>query len=260
MSRFSVKCFGVGDGWPCADRHHAAFLYRFGDASFLVDCGEPIGDSLVRCHVKPDAIDRIFLSHLHSDHVGGIFMLLQGLWLRRRKKPLPIHMPAEGIRPVSEMLKAGYLFPELFPFRLGFNPLQAGKSVAIKGVRVRAYPTTHLENLKRRFGRKHRQEFEAFSFLFETGRRRVGHSADLGRPHDLEPLLEQPLDLLVCELAHFTAEELFGYLRGRKVRLAIFVHLSDRYWKQMSKLRRLAAKMLPGMECRFARDEQQIDF
>src|ERR1051325_11930468 len=40
MAEFSLTCFGVGDGWPCADRKHAAFLYRFGHATILIDCGE----------------------------------------------------------------------------------------------------------------------------------------------------------------------------------------------------------------------------
>ena len=43
MKRVSLTCLGVGDGLPCADRHHAAFLYRFGHTSILVDCGKPVG-------------------------------------------------------------------------------------------------------------------------------------------------------------------------------------------------------------------------
>jgi ribonuclease BN (tRNA processing enzyme) len=260
MSGFSVKCFGVGDGWPCVDRHHAAFWYRLGNISLLLDCGEPVGDSLASGGVAPDAIDSVFLSHLHSDHVGGLPMLLQGWWLKRRNKKLTIHMPAEGVRPVSQMLKASYLFPELFRFRLSFEELRVGRSVDVKGVRVTPYSTSHLDGLKRRFGGKYRQGFKAYCFLIETGRRRIGHSADLGRPEDLEPLLKQPLDLLVCELAHFTPAELFRYLEGRDIRRIVFVHLAARHWKKLGALRLLAVKMLPGIDCRFASDAQQFSF
>jgi len=45
MRTSSLTCFGVGDGLPCGDRHHASFLYRFGKTSILLDCGEPIDGS-----------------------------------------------------------------------------------------------------------------------------------------------------------------------------------------------------------------------
>ena len=66
-------------------------------------------------------------------------------------------------------------------------------------------------------------DFNAFSFLFEHNGLRVGHSADLGKPDDLEPMLEKPLDLLVCELAHFSPEDMFFYLRGRRVKKIVFI-------------------------------------
>ena len=128
----------------------------------------------------------------------------------------------------------------------------------LKGLGVTPYPTSHLKNLQERFGGNRRRGFEAFCFLIEAGRRRIGHSADLGRPEDLEPLIKQPLDLLVCELAHFTPEDLFRYLRGRAIQRIAFVHLSGRHWEKLNSLRRLAVKMLPGIDCRFAHDDEQI--
>src|SRR3954453_7954289 len=107
MAKFFLKCFGVGDGWPCADRNHSSFLYRFGQTSFLVDCGEPLSRSYQAAGLSYDAFDRIFISHLHSDHTAGFFMFLQGLWLERRTKDLPVHMPVDGIKPFQQMLRAG---------------------------------------------------------------------------------------------------------------------------------------------------------
>jgi ribonuclease Z len=258
MSRYVLECFGVGDGWPCADRRHAAFLYRLGNVSLLMDAGEPIGDSLEAAGVRADTIDRIFLSHLHADHVGGLFMLLQGLWLHRRRKELAIHLPAGGVKPISQLLRAGYLFPELFRFRLHFKALRPARPVIVNGVRVTPHPSSHLEGMRRRFQRKYRQDFEAFCFLIEAGRRRIGHSADLGQPEDLEPLLRQPLDVLVCELAHFRPQDLFRHLRGRGIGRIIFVHLAGRYWTDLERTRRLAAKMLPGIALHFARDHEKF--
>ncbi len=260
MGKSTLKCFGVGDGWPCDNRNHASFLYRFGQTSILIDCGEPISRGFKGTGLTYDTVDRVFISHLHSDHLAGFFMLMQGFWLERRTKELPVSLPHDGIKPVGQLLEAGLIFKELLKFRLRFEALRAGKAVVTGGVRVTPYRSTHLEGLRKVFQKKYPQKFEAFCFLIQAGRQRIGHSADIGQPEDLEPLLAQPLDLLVCELAHFRAEELFQYLQGRKIKRIVFVHLARRYWENLKETRRLAAKMLPDVDLQFAHDGEEITF
>jgi ribonuclease Z len=258
MDKFSLKCFGVGDGWPCAGRKHSSFLYRFGKNSILIDCGETVSGGYKASGLDYDTIDRIFISHLHSDHIGGFFMLMQGFWLELRQKELPVAMPAEGIKLFGNMLNAAFIFPELLKFPLRFEALQAAKPVMTGKVRVTPFHTTHLEQLRLAFQKRYPQDFEAFSFLIEAGRRRIGHSADIGAPEDLAPLLKKPLDLLVCELSHFQAEDLFLYLRGRAIKRIVFMHVGRPYWENLPKTRRLAKKMLGGIPFIFARDGQEI--
>jgi ribonuclease BN (tRNA processing enzyme) len=256
----SLTCFGVGDGMPCADRNHASFLYQFGKTSILLDCGEPVDRSLKASALNYDAIDGIVISHLHSDHIGGLFMLMQGFWLEGRRKDLPLYLPGGAIKPLRGMLDAAMLFDELVGFRLKLAALKPATSCTVGGVRLTPFPTTHLHGLRRRFQKKYRTDFSSYCFLIESGRTRVGHSADLGRPDDLEPLLAKPLDLLICELAHYSPEEIFSYLRGRKIKRVVFVHLGGRYWENLGRTRRLAAKMLPDIPHTFAKDGQVIAF
>jgi ribonuclease BN (tRNA processing enzyme) len=256
----SLTCFGVGDGWPCADRNHAAFLYRIGKRSILVDCGEPVDRSLKAGGVSYDSIDGVFLSHLHADHVGGLFMLMQGFWLEGRKRALPVHLPGRAIKPLQAMFDAVLLFDELLPFKRRLLPLKSGQPSKLGEITVTPHPSTHLGGLRRRFGKKARLDFSAFCFLIESGKLRIGHSGDLGRPEDLDPLVAGPLDLMVCELSHFTPGKIFSYFQGRRIKKLIFVHLSEAQWKNLSKLRRLAAKMLPGSPHHFARDGETFQF
>ena len=130
------------------------------------------------------------------------------------------------------------------------------------GVRVTPFSSSHLDRLRKTFQKKYPQRFDAYSFLIEAGGLRIGHSADLGRPADLEPLLKLPLDLLVCELAHFRAETPCSRssLRGRDVKRIVFVHLGRCHWDNLREVRRLAAKMLPGISIAFARDRQMFSF
>src|SRR5262245_16927597 len=116
MDSFVLTCLGVGDGMANADRNHSAYLYQFGETTLLLDCGESVSRSYRAAGFSIEAIDRLLLSHLHSDHFGGLFMLLQGLWLEQRRKALPIHMPADGIKPIRQMLDMANLVPELLSF------------------------------------------------------------------------------------------------------------------------------------------------
>src|SRR5258708_5617986 len=260
MRHRSLKCFGVGDGWPCANRNHASFLYRLGKVSLLIDCGDTVSRSFKAANLSYDAIDRVFISHLHADHFGGFFLLMQAFWLEGRRKTLPISLPADGLKPVSQMLTAGMIFPELLGFKLRLEPIKAGRSVRIKGVRVTPFRTSHLDDLKQSFQTKYPLDFDAFCFLIETDGFRIGHSADLGTPEDLEPLLKKPLDLLVCELSHFKREDLFDFLKGRAIKRLVLVHLARPYWKNIAETRLLAAKMLPNLPCSVARDQEEISF
>lgn len=255
----SLTCLGVGDGWPCPDRNHASFLYRFGKTSLIVDCGEPVDGRLQASGIRHDAVDGIFISHLHSDHFGGFFMFMQGMWLGKRSRDLPVYLPQGAIKPLRGMLHAAFLFNELLGFRLNLLPLIGEKPVVVRGVRVTPFLTTHLDGMRARFGRKYRSDFSAYCLLLESGGLRVGHSADLGCPQDLEPLLAKPLDLLVCELAHFPPEKIFAYLKGRKIGRLVFVHLGRDQWKNLGRVRRLAARMLPELPHTFAHDDQCLE-
>ena len=82
--------------------------------------------------------------------------------------------------------------------------------------------------------------------------------ADLGKPEDLEPLLRRPLDLLICELAHFSPEQIFSYLEGKPIKQVVFVHLSRACLENLTNIRRLADKRLPHISVSFARDGDEI--
>jgi len=258
MHRLALKCFGVGDGWPGADRNHSSFLYRFGKTHFLVDCGEPVSRAFKATGLDYNAIDRVLLSHLHFDHLGGFFMLMQGFWLEHRERDLPVHLPAEGITPIRHLLNAGCIFQELLAFQLRFEPLHAGEPIVTDRVRVTPYPTTHLAGLRAAFQKKYPQAFAAFCFLFETDGLRVAHSGDLGAVEDLEPLVREPLDLLVCELAHFTPESLFHYLQGRSIKRLLFIHLARPLWENLEAIRKQAVQALPHIHVAFAHDGQEF--
>ena len=258
MSAVSVKCFGVGDGVPNVDRSHSSYFYNFSDVGVLIDCGEPVSRSLKASEVSFDAIDRLIISHLHSDHFAGVFMLLQSFWLEQRRKDLVVHLPEDSIAPLQQMLRAAYLFEELLPFKIQFQPLRTAEPIKSTAVTVTPHPTTHLDRLKQKFQPKYPGGYEAFCFLLEAGDKRVAHSCDLGAPEDLAPLLAQPVDLLVCEASHFEPQALFDYLSKHRLKRLALVHISRGNWEQRDKIREAARKTLPGVEVLVPRDQEHI--
>jgi ribonuclease BN (tRNA processing enzyme) len=203
-------------------------------------------------------VDAVFLTHLHFDHCGGLFLFVQGLWLEARRKSLSVYLPGEGIAPIRRMFEAGCIFPDLLPFPFRLEPLRAGQPVMVDGVRVEAFPTTHLDGLRARFQAQYPQAFEAFSLLFECDGVRMGHSGDIGAVTDLDPLCRQPLDLLVCELAHVGIEEVCSYLRQRPVRRVVFVHLGRRLWEDVEGTSRELRRQLGDRPFVVARDGQAV--
>jgi ribonuclease BN (tRNA processing enzyme) len=258
MERLDLTCFGTADGMPCADRNNSAYLYQLGRAWILLDCGEPLCRSYKDAGLSFNRLDSLVLSHLHADHLGGLFMFVQGLWLEKRRRALTLHLPADGIQPIRDLLEAGCLCEEILPFRLELAPLGDRQSFAVMGTRVTPFLNTHLEGLKRRLQPKHALRFESFSFLLETNHFRVAHSADIGEVADLEPLVEKPLDLLVCEMSHFRPEALCEYLQGRPVRSLALVHFGRPQWKRLEQIRKLVRRHLPNLPALYPKDGQVI--
>lgn len=261
MSKATFQALGTGDGWASDRRGHSAFLFKLEDSTLLLDCGEPVSRQLRVAGVQPDDLDGIVLSHLHCDHVGGVFMLIQGFWLDQRTRDLTVHLPAEGVKPVRSMLDAAYIFEELMACALNFAPLQSNTSFEVGGITVTPHPTTHLDQLKASFGDKYPADFEAFSFVLENANTRIAHSADIGGLEDLKPLLTQPVDLLVCELAHVEPDELFAFLKDQpagQIGQVAFTHLSRPYRADVEGMQAQAAASLGDLPHTFLNDGDVI--
>jgi ribonuclease BN (tRNA processing enzyme) len=257
----SVHFLGTSDGLPSPDRHHASLLVKLGKQTLLLDCGEPCSDTLKRRGIDFDSIDAIFVSHTHSDHVGGLPMLIQSLWLEQRARPLPVWMPRRTIAPFRQWLHTCFLYEPLLGFPLQWKPLSPRTTARCGNVRLRAYRTSHLDSARAQFARKFPKiGFDAFSFLIEGNGKRIAYSGDIGHPQDLEPLLRKPLDLLVVELAHCSPAVLLEFLRSHPVKHVAFTHLNRTARSRSMALRRLAARILRPASVTFPADGDTVRF
>lgn len=97
---FRVTILGSSSALPTVSKYPSAHALNVHEQFFLIDCGEGTQQQLLRYGISPMKINAVFITHLHGDHVFGIFGLISTLGLLGRRTPLQIFAP----RPFDEIL------------------------------------------------------------------------------------------------------------------------------------------------------------
>lgn len=236
-----VTFLGTADGNTSATREHSGILIQTPESSLLLDCGATVARFLLAKKINPDVPEAIWISHMHSDHIGQLSMLIQSLWLRARRAPLHIYAPAPVIPTLQEWFIQCILFPELLGFRIEWHPIKAGSRYKLGVFELRAFATKHLANLASFFQRDYPQTcFECYGVAITYQKERYVYSADIEHPRDLRPALKTPVRALLCELTHFPERELFKELTAHKVSTLLITHYPDHLQKKEAQLKQIA--------------------
>lgn len=95
---------GTGSGVPATNRNVSGLVVRFlqkKSTQWLFDCGEATQHQILNSPATLSKIDRIFISHLHGDHLFGLPGLLCSRSAQGAKSLLTIYGP-EGIQTFVE--------------------------------------------------------------------------------------------------------------------------------------------------------------
>jgi len=114
---------GSSPGLPAVDRNLSSIYVQTGNLHILADCGEGTAQKMLRHKLDKDIIDAIYLTHYHPDHIAGVYMVLQMIYLQGRTKPLKLFLP-ERIGEFLSTLSLFYTFPERFGFALEVYPME----------------------------------------------------------------------------------------------------------------------------------------
>jgi ribonuclease Z len=106
-----VTLLGTGTPQPSIERFGASTLVEAGGNYFLFDCGRGASQRLWQQKIQIGKVNKLFLTHLHSDHVVGI----PDLWLLglmpavfgNRKKPFEVWGPS-GTAEMMQGLRNAY--------------------------------------------------------------------------------------------------------------------------------------------------------
>jgi ribonuclease Z len=99
---------GTSSAVPSKERNHSAIALKAFGEILLFDCGEGTQRQMAQVKLSPMKINKIFISHLHGDHILGIPGMIQSMGFRGRNEPLHIYGPP-GISSITEAsLSLGY--------------------------------------------------------------------------------------------------------------------------------------------------------
>ncbi len=80
------------------------FLLTTTRRAVLIDVPEDVLPRLRQMGLSPNSLTDVILTHFHPDHVGGLPLFLQNLWLAGRTRSLTLHGPPDAINRARKML------------------------------------------------------------------------------------------------------------------------------------------------------------
>jgi ribonuclease Z len=242
---FRVTLLGTGSPQPVMNRFGPGVLVQAGGQTLLFDCGRGVTQRLFQLHVKLGEANKLFITHLHSDHVVGIPDLWLIGWLEppfaQRKGAFQVFGPA-GTKGMMENLEKAYdwdIRTRIADQKLArenvavsVTEIKEGVVYELDGVKVTAFEVDHGDLIKPAFG--FRVDYGGRSAVVSgdtrfnenlikhaAGTDLLIHQVAAVRPE----LLESPVFKVI--LAHHTKPEEAGVVFARaKPKLAVFYHFS----------------------------------
>ncbi|MDR3411168.1 MAG: 3',5'-cyclic-nucleotide phosphodiesterase [Formivibrio sp.] len=137
-----LKVLGCSGGIGGENRTTAFLL----DEHVLIDAGTGVGSLSLESLL---AIDHIFLTHAHFDHIACLPMLLDTVAGMRRGAPITLHARRDTITILQEHVFNWRIWPDfsLIPDEsnalLHFSPQEVGETHEVAGCRITALPAVH---------------------------------------------------------------------------------------------------------------------
>jgi len=147
-----LTVLGSSSALPTSKRYPSAHVLNAHERLFLIDCGEGTQMQLRKCKIRFGKINHIFISHLHGDHIFGLYGLLSSFNLMGRETPLHLYAPANYDQMLLSHLRD---FDINLNFEVVFVPLGGKNPVRIlddKYITVTSFPLRH--------------RIESYGFLF----------------------------------------------------------------------------------------------
>lgn len=140
---FSLQILGAASAMPISEMNPSAQALTVQGRLLLIDCGEGTQQRMRQMHLSFLKVEAIFISHIHGDHIFGLFGVLSTMAMYNRTEALHIFGP-EALGPVLKFYQSfwgdGTNYEIVF-HKVSVNGLE--EVFASKHVRVSAFPLKH---------------------------------------------------------------------------------------------------------------------
>ncbi|OJV19488.1 MAG: ribonuclease Z [Bacteroidetes bacterium 41-46] len=164
---FTLTTLGTASALPTVNRYPSAHVLNVHERLFLIDCGEGCQMQLRKQGISFLKLSEIFITHIHGDHIFGLFGLLSTMSLLGRTADLFIYAP-ENFSPVLESILR--LFGAQFKYKAIHKIVSGDRPEVIfetKGSEVLAFPLNHRVSCYGYLFREKRPQRNIHKFLIE---------------------------------------------------------------------------------------------
>ncbi len=264
-----IVFLGTSGMHPTKERNLFSVLFRYKSENILIDCGEGTQRQLRMIDIPSTKITKIFLTHLHGDHINGLPGLLQNLQANQYTKNLEIYGPV-GLKTLMNHIYG------ITGFRLKFkiHEIKSGIIFKNKDFYVKAKELKHsikvfgyslIEYDKRKMNMTYLKKFKlkkhvllgnlqkGKDIVFEGKKIKAKNATKLIKGKKLTLItdtmycdgcikLAKDSDLLICESTfskefkdkakeykHLTVEDAANIAKKSKSKKLILTHFSQRY-------------------------------
>ena len=140
---FTLTIMGTASAMPISDRNPSAQMLAVHGRLFLLDCGEGTQQQMRRAHLSFLKVEAIFITHIHGDHLFGLFGLLGTMAMYGRTAPLYIYGP-QALGSVLNFYRS--FFTDGTEYEIVFTAVDCREPQLIhdsKWVTVSAFPLNH---------------------------------------------------------------------------------------------------------------------
>ena len=209
---------GTSHGVPEKDRRCSSYIIEIDGNFYLIDMGTQVIEELRRREIPVEAVRAVVCTHPHGDHTDGLVSFVDLLnWYFKEADPMILLPDEQLITPLRMWIT----------INSGNNPLRDGLRISAfcegtvfedENLKITAIPTKHCEN--------------SFAFFIEAEGKKLLFTGDLCSPNVDFPKVafETELDLIVCELAHFSPGECVEVFEKTKAKRIIHSHIYERRW------------------------------
>ena len=137
-----ITFLGTSAGVPTRERNVSAIALRPDQHTGweLYDCGEATQHRIMESDLSLYRLERIFITHLHGDHVYGLFGLLASRGMLMCESPLEIYGPP-GLRELVRNVRS--LSQLNLPYELRIREPEAGAILEFEDCDIRVIPLSH---------------------------------------------------------------------------------------------------------------------